>query len=152
MNTVTVNIDVDNREQGIQFEALFAEYAKANSVEIKPHVVKQLFRLPYFHGFICFVDNEPAGFAVCFESYSTYRAQKVLNIHDFMVSKAFRGKGIGHALLQGVEQYCASKGYLKITLEVDSDNIAATRLYKSCGYDDYQRAQKGLLHWQKYLI
>ncbi|KHT62118.1 GNAT family acetyltransferase [Photobacterium gaetbulicola] len=142
----------DNHIYRSYFIRLFHEYLSELVVEInEAYIVEQLFELSYFHGFICFVDNEPAGFAVCFESYSTYRAQKVLNIHDFMVSKAFRGKGIGHALLQGIEQYCASMGYLKITLEVDSDNMAATRLYKSCGYDDYQRAQKGLLHWQKYL-
>ena len=152
LNTTIVRIEVDSHEQRSQFEALFYEYSSALSASIEPHVVKQLFELPYFHGFICCVDNKPAAFAVCFESYSTYRAKKVLNIHDFMVSSSYRGKGVGKALLSGIEQYCCDSGYLKITLEVDEDNVAAQNLYNACDYEDYQVVLKGLLHWQKYLI
>ena len=146
-----VRVEVDNQKQCSHFEALFNEYSSALSANIESHVVKQLFELSYFHGFICCVDNEPAAFAVCFESYSTYRAMKVLNIHDFMVSSIYRGKGVGKALLSGIEQYCNDNGYLKITLEVDKDNIAAQKLYSACDYEDYQVVLKGLLHWQKYL-
>ena len=152
LDTTVVRIDVASTEQCSQFEILFNEYSPGLSADIEFHVIKQLFDLPYFHGFICFVDNVPAGFAVCFESYSTYRAKKVLNIHDFMVSSSYRGKGMGKALLKGIEQYCCDHEYLKITLEVDEDNIAAQKLYSSCDYEDYQVVLKGLLHWQKYLL
>lgn len=147
----TKTIDVEDQKQCTHLEALFVEYSAACSVSIDVGVVKQLFSLPYFHGFICYVDNEPAGFAVCFESYSTYRAKKVLNIHDFMVSAKYRGKGIGKLLLDGVERYCRDNDFLKITLEVDEDNVIAQKLYLSCDYEDYKVKQKGLLHWQKYL-
>ena len=150
--TTVVRIDVASTEQCSQFEVLFSEYSSGLSVDIESHVIKQLFELPYFHGFICFVDNEPAGFAVCFESYSSYRAKKVLNIHDFMVSLNYRGKAVGKALLSGIEQYSCDHEYLKITLEVDEDNLAAQKLYSSCNYEDYQLVQKDLLHWQKYLL
>ncbi|WP_413113583.1 GNAT family N-acetyltransferase [Thaumasiovibrio sp. DFM-14] len=139
-----------NEDKGI-FESLFSEYLSGLSVELDPTVISQLFALSYFYGFISFVDNQPAGFAVCFESFSTYRAQRVMNIHDFMVSDSFRGQGVGKEQLNGIEQYCRDNGYFKITLEVGDDNVAAKKLYSSCDYVDYRVALKGQQHWQKHL-
>ncbi|WP_180797932.1 GNAT family N-acetyltransferase [Vibrio parahaemolyticus] len=133
------------------FETLFREYLSGFSVELDLSVITQLFALPCFHGFISFVDSKPSGFAVCFESFSTYRAQRVMNIHDFMVSESFRGKGVGKAQLSGIEQYCRDNDYLKITLEVGDDNVAAKKLYSSLDYEDYRVVLKGQQHWQKYL-
>ncbi|HHP0494328.1 TPA: N-acetyltransferase family protein [Vibrio harveyi] len=133
------------------FKTLFKEYLSGFSVELDLSVIAQLFALPYFHGFISFIDNKPAGFAVCFESFSTYCAQRVLNIHDFMVSYNFRGKGVGKAQLNGIEHYCRDNDYLKITLEVGDDNFAAKKLYSSLDYEDYRVVLKGQQHWQKYL-
>lgn len=133
------------------FESLFKEYLAVFSIKFDSTVISQLFELPYFHGFISFVENIPAGFAVCFESFSTYSGQRLLNIHDFMVSENFRGKGIGKAQLNGIEQYCRDNSYLKITLEVGDNNVAAKKLYSSCGYKDYRVVLKGQQHWQKYL-
>lgn len=151
MNASIIHMDLNSSQYQEAFAILFDEYVSALSVEAKPEVVKQLFDLPYFHGFICFIDNQPAGFAVCFESYSTYRARKVLNIHDFMVSERYRGLGIGKQQLKTIEQYCREHDFLKITLEVDDENRAAQKLYSNCGFEDFQVTLKGLNHWQKYL-
>jgi len=150
--TSILHIDVKSPEQRAQFEVLFNEYSSDLSANIESYVVKQLFGLPYFHGFICYVNGEPGAFAVCFESYSTYRSKRILNIHDFMVSSNYRGKGVGKALLGGIEHYCGDNEYLKITLEVDQNNLVAQNLYSAAGYEDFQMAQKGLFHWQKYLL
>ncbi|QUM80429.1 GNAT family N-acetyltransferase [Moritella sp. 5] len=83
------------------FESLFNGYAPGLSVELEPTVISQLFILSYFHGFISFVGSKPAAFAVCFESYSTYRAQKVMNIHDLLVSEHYRGQGLGKVCIIG---------------------------------------------------
>ncbi|TNY95142.1 GNAT family N-acetyltransferase [Vibrio parahaemolyticus] len=144
-------IETESIEDKGIFETLFREYLSGFSVELDLSVIAQLFALPYLHGFISFVDNKPAGFAVCFESFSTYRAQRVMNIHDFMVSDNFRGKGVGKAQLNGIEQYCRDNDYLKITLEVGDDNVAAKKLYSSLDYEDYRVVLTGQQHWQKYL-
>ncbi|MEF1330643.1 GNAT family N-acetyltransferase [Vibrio sp. M260121] len=144
-------IETESLEDKGIFEALFREYLSGFTVELDLSVIAQLFALPYFHGFISVVDDKPAGFVVCFESFSTYRAQRVMNIHDFMVSGNFRGKGVGKAQLNGIERYCRDNDYLKITLEVGDDNVAAKKLYNSLGYEDYRVVLKGQQHWQKYL-
>ena len=53
LDTTVVRIDVESTEQCSQFEALFNEYSSALPVSIESHVVRQLFELAYFHGFIC---------------------------------------------------------------------------------------------------
>jgi len=151
MSTEIKYIEVNNLEHRQTVETLFQEYSSDVSAPIESTIVNQLFELPYFHGFLCVNDNEPVGFAVCFESFSTYRARKVLNIHDFMISNKARGQGLGNVLLSGIENYCRENDYLKITLEVDEDNVVAKRLYSSLGYEDFQVKLKGLNHWQKYL-
>lgn len=152
MSTQIQYIDIRNLEHRKALEALFREYSLDTSASIESTIVNQLFELPYFHGFLCMNGNEEQGFAVCFESFSTYRAKKMLNIHDFMISRNARGLGLGKLLLSGIENYCFENDYLKITLEVDEDNEIAKRLYSSLGYEDFQVVLTGLNHWQKYLV
>ncbi|TOH22908.1 GNAT family N-acetyltransferase, partial [Vibrio parahaemolyticus] len=64
---------------------------------------------------------------------------------------SFRGKGVGKVQLNSIEQYCRDNDYLKITLEVGDDNVAAKKLYSSLDYKDYRVVSKGQQHWQKYL-
>lgn len=144
-------LDIENHQQRYDMQKLFIEYSVAADAEINADIVDKLCELPYFIGFIAYLDDEPIGFAVCFESFSSYRCKKVLNVHDFMISAKFRGLGYGKTLLTAVEQFCIVNDYLKITLEVDDDNQSAQRLYASCGFEDHQVVLKGLLHWQKYL-
>jgi len=144
-------LDTKNHQQRDDMQKLFIEYSAAADADIKTDIVDKLCELPYFTGFIAYLNNEPVGFTVCFESFSSYRCKKVLNIHDFMVSAKFRGLGYGKILLTAVEQFCIENDYLKITLEVDDTNHSAQRLYASCGFEDHQVVLKSLLHWQKYL-
>lgn len=150
MKTLVTHIDSGNAEHKTVLESLFNEYTTGLTGKFQSKVISRLFELSYFHGFICFVDDKPAGFAVCFESYSTYRDRKIMNIHDFMVSDSYRGQGLGKVQLNGIEQYCRDNNYLKITLEVDDDNLVAKKLYSACNYEDYRIVLKGLHHWQKY--
>ncbi len=146
-NITTVSFDSGNSQHRQDLEGLFLEYSSTVALDI----VDKLSSLIYFTGFILYVDKNPAGFAVCFESFSTYRSQPVLNIHDFMIAKAFRGTGLGKNLLAAIEEHARKNDMVKITLEVDDDNHVAKKLYARCGFEDHQVVLKSLLHWQKYL-
>jgi ribosomal protein S18 acetylase RimI-like enzyme len=88
--------------------------------------------------FVLFVlcDNEVVGMAISFINFSTFNVKPYLYIHDLIISKIWRGKGIGHFLLNELISISKTRGYCKITLEVREDNVAAQALYKSVGFMD----------------
>ena len=51
-----------------------------------------------------------------------------------------RGRGIGRALIGGLEAWAAAHGVERMVLDVSSANHGAIRLYEELGYRDYDRA------------
>lgn len=86
---------------------------------------------------LAFEADRPLGMAVCFVSFSTFRARRVLNIHDLAVVASARGRGVGRALLGAVEARALALGCCKLTLEVREDNRIARGLYQSFGFADF---------------
>lgn len=99
------------------------------------------------------VEGEAAGAAVSFEGYSTFEAAPLLNLHDFVVSPAFRGRGVAKAMLARLEAEARSRGCCKITLEVLSNNQRARGIYAAAGFGAYELDPKAgqALFFQKKL-
>ena len=72
--------------------------------------------------------------AICFRGFSTFSAAPLINIHDIIVSKTFRGNGIGKRLLREIEDCAVTTGCYKVTLEVRQDNRIAQSMYKRIGF------------------
>ena len=151
MSISIVEVDVNNEQHRAALKSLYVQYSDETPVDIPEIVVDTLFTLPYLHSFLCFEDEQPAGFVTGFELFSTYRQQFFLNIHDLMIAKNYRGLGLSRKLLETVLQYSREQSYLKVTLEVEDDNTIAKKLYASSGFEDHQVKLKGLQHWQVYL-
>ncbi len=58
-----------------------------------------------------------------------------LQLSTLAVHPEFQRKGIGRSLLLTLFEKARSKGAVKATLEVSSENIAAKALYKSLGFE-----------------
>lgn len=84
------------------------------------------------------IHGAPAGAAVCFEGYSTFAAAPLLNLHDFVVAPAFRGKGVARALLERVVHEARELGCCKVTLEVLANNHRARGIYERAGFAGYE--------------
>lgn len=82
--------------------------------------------------------GEPIGLANCFEGYSTFKAQPLLNVHDIAVVPAWRSRGVGQALLAAAQEEAISRGCCKLTLEVLSGNERATHSYVRFGFANYE--------------
>ena len=81
------------------------------------------------------VDGERVvGVAVCFEGFSTFAGQPLLNIHDLAVTTDCRGQGVGTLLLEAVSDRARELGCCRVTLEVDTDNPGAKKLYERSGF------------------
>lgn len=78
------------------------------------------------------------GLATSFYGFSTFAARPLLNVHDLCVLPAFRGRGIGRALLAEAEARAQARGCVKLTLEVLESNARARGLYYSHGFRDFE--------------
>jgi ribosomal protein S18 acetylase RimI-like enzyme len=108
--------------------------SKPLSAEARERLIPGLVRHDGARVFLAYVDDQPAGVAICFIGFSTFKARPLVNIHDIAVAPQFRGKGIGRELLAAVEAHARDNGCCKVTLEVRSDNAVAMQAYRRAGF------------------
>jgi GNAT superfamily N-acetyltransferase len=78
-------------------------------------------------------DGEPAGFAVWFLSFSTFRGRHGIYLEDIFVRPAYRRRGIGKALLRRLARRCVEEGYARFEWAVLDWNTPAIEFYRSFG-------------------
>jgi len=82
------------------------------------------------------LNKQIVGLTNCYINFSTFAAKPFINIHDIIIRKNNRCKGIGKALMNAITEKAYELRCSKITLEVREDNHHAQKLYKSLGFDD----------------
>src|SRR5262245_57652849 len=105
--------------------------------EVRERLVPALRAHPTALVLLAVGDPGPIGVAVCFLGFSTFEARPLVNVHDLAVLPQHRGRGVGRALLAGVEQRARARGCCKLTLEVLDENETARRLYVRFGFQDF---------------
>jgi GNAT superfamily N-acetyltransferase len=78
-------------------------------------------------------DGEPAGFALWFYNFSTFRGRHGLYLEDLFVRPDFRSKGIGKALLRHLARRCLAEDLARLEWWVLDWNEPALRVYQSIG-------------------
>ena len=78
-------------------------------------------------------NGETAGFALWFYNFSTFRGRHGIYLEDLVVTPAFRGNGIGKALLVGLAQRAVREGCARVEWSVLDWNEPAIGFYKSLG-------------------
>lgn len=78
-------------------------------------------------------DGRPAGFALFFTNYSTWRGRPGIYLEDVFVRPAFRQKGIGRALLAHLAQTALREGCARFEWQVLDWNTPAIEFYQSLG-------------------
>ena len=81
-----------------------------------PRLIPELQNHPTTVVFLAFHGDQAVGAAVCFIGFSTFAAKPLINIHDFVVLSALRGKGVGRSLLEAIEGKARELGCCKLTL------------------------------------
>jgi GNAT superfamily N-acetyltransferase len=77
--------------------------------------------------------GEPAGFALYFATYSTFRTQPCLHLEDLFVRPELRGRGIGLALLRAVAGIAVASGCPRLDWNVLDWNASAIGFYERQG-------------------
>src|SRR5215469_731240 len=75
----------------------------------------------------------PAGFALYFHNYSTWRGHAGIHIEDLYVNPEHRGKGIGKALLTRVAAIAVAEGCSRLQWDVLEWNTPAIGFYEQMG-------------------
>lgn len=75
----------------------------------------------------------PAGFALWFYDFSTFRGRHGLYLEDFFVRPEYRGRGLGRALLAGLARLCRDEGLPRLQWSVLDWNAPAIAFYKAQG-------------------
>ena len=89
--------------------------------------------VPRFHCLIAEWQGEPAGFALYFLNYSTWRGHHGIRLEDLYVTPALRGKGIGKALLVRLAQIAVEQGCPRLEWDVLDWNAPAIAVYERIG-------------------
>ncbi|MEE2787107.1 MAG: GNAT family N-acetyltransferase [Myxococcota bacterium] len=120
-----------------QFIVELATYERApDAVETTPQILRQQLALtrPPFECLLAFDDSgEPVGFALFFETYSTWKGRPGLHLEDLYVTESARGQGFGLALLKAVQAIADARDYPRLEWAVLDWNEPAIEFYRAYG-------------------
>ena len=78
-------------------------------------------------------DGQAVGFALWFNTFSSFRGRKGIWLEDVFVRPAYRGRGIGQALLRRLARRCADEGWTRFEWSVLDWNEPAISFYRAQG-------------------
>ena len=113
---------------------------------------EQLFgQRPAAEVLIAEADGDPAGFALFFHTFSTFRGQRGLYLEDLFVRPAFRGLGLGRHLMAALARIVVRRGCGRFEWSVLDWNEPAIGFYRALGatgMDEWtvQRLEGDALH------
>jgi GNAT superfamily N-acetyltransferase len=85
--------------------------------------------------FVLRVDAKVAGMANALITVSTALGAPVLLLEDVIVSRTYRGCGLGRRLVEQVFDWARSQGLARVTLLADQDNAPALAFYERLGFE-----------------
>ena len=88
---------------------------------------------PFAEVIIAEADGVSAGFALFFHNYSTFLAQSGIYLEDLFVRPAYRGRGVGKALLRVLADIAVTRGSGRLEWSVLDWNADAISFYLKLG-------------------
>jgi GNAT superfamily N-acetyltransferase len=88
---------------------------------------------PAFQGLIAERSGEALAYALYAFDYSTDAGSRTVFLHDLFVRSAFRGQGIGEAVMQRLMEICKAAGATSMRWVVWHTNESAIRFYEHMG-------------------
>ena len=82
---------------------------------------------------LAYANDEPAGFAVYFQTFSTFVGRPGIYLEDLYVTPAWRGHGLGRKLLAGVARAALERGDGRMEWSVLDWNELALGVYRRIG-------------------
>ncbi|MFL6352604.1 MAG: GNAT family N-acetyltransferase [Bryobacteraceae bacterium] len=120
----------------LAFVRKLAEYEK-----LLDHVVADEARLrdalfgssPAAEVLLAYIGDVPVGFAVYFQTFSTFLARSGIYLEDLFVEPGYRSRGVGTALLVYLAQLTEARGSVRLSWAVLDWNQPAIQFYRKLG-------------------
>ena len=93
---------------------------------------------PRFNAMLALIDGRAVGYAVFFETYSTFLALPTLYLEDLFVLPDFRGRGIGMALFKTCAVEAVRRGCGRMEWQVLAWNTPSIAFYERLGWQAFQ--------------
>jgi GNAT superfamily N-acetyltransferase len=105
------------------------------AVETTPERIRSQLssQIPPFECLIAERSGAPAGMALFFQNYSTWRGKPGLYLEDLFVPEEHRRRGVGQALLSELARICLRRGYGRMEWAVLSWNQLGVDFYEALG-------------------
>jgi GNAT superfamily N-acetyltransferase len=88
---------------------------------------------PAAEAVIAELDGAPAGFALVYPTFSTWLCASGLYLEDLYVRPAYRGGGVGRALLGHLAELAVERGHARLEWSVLDWNAPAIEFYERLG-------------------
>lgn len=82
---------------------------------------------------LAYIGENPVGFAVYFRNFSTFLGRSGMYLEDLFVEPAYRGRGIGKAILAHVAKVAKERGCQRLNWAVLNWNRPAIEFYRGLG-------------------
>lgn len=100
---------------------------------------------PRFDCLLALQEGAAVGYAICFETYSTFLAQPTLYLEDLFVRPEARGSGAGRALFAAIEREALARGCGRLEWACLNWNQLAIDFYA-------RRGAQHLDEWRSYRL
>lgn len=125
--------------------SLRAEFSHMGSPEPFIEFVNQRLEDETMLLILAWVDGTPAGYGLAFDvAGHAFMPEWTRSgyITQFLVSGQYRKQGIGTLMMDYINDWFRSRGLQKVLLNVDIDNEAGIRFWKSQGFEPYAMRMK----------
>ena len=82
---------------------------------------------------IAYLDGVPVGFAVFFQSYSTFAAKRGLYLEDIYVKEDYRNHGVATGILKALAKIAVERDYGRVEFTVLLWNTVAIEFFETLG-------------------
>jgi GNAT superfamily N-acetyltransferase len=127
--------DATERDVSVIFRLIqeLGEYEKLPVVATEDLLRESLFRKRAAEVVIGYAGDEPAGYALFFQTFSTFLGVPGMYLEDIFVLPRFRRYGLGRMLLARLAQIAVERGYGRVEWTVLDWNTPSIEFYKALG-------------------
>ena len=127
--------DATERDIPVIFRLIqeLGEYEKLPVVATEHILRESLFRKRAAEVVIGYAGDEPAGYALFFQTFSTFLGVPGMYLEDIFVRPRFRRYGLGRMLLARLARIAVERGYGRVEWSVLDWNTPSIEFYKALG-------------------